>query len=297
MATYSIRDLEKLSGIKAHTIRIWEQRYDIIQPKRTKTNIRYYDDADLKYVLNIALLNKSGIRISKIAKMSKEEIAQRVGSLSESNAEDNTQQSALTIAMVEMNELKFEKLVANHIVQFGFEQTMLRLILPFLEKLSLLWLTGTITPVHEQFISNLIRQKILVAINRLPLQSNATTPKFILYLPEAEYQELNALFIYYLLRARGFQVLYLGANITLEDLTTAYALYRPEYVFTLLSEQYTHTPTDRYIQKLHAHFPKAKLLLTGYQVTAQKIKLPPQSQILECIEDIIEYLEKHTPSD
>jgi DNA-binding transcriptional MerR regulator len=150
VAIYSIKDLEKLSGIKAHTIRVWEQRYDIINPERTPTNIRYYKDEDLKFLLNIALLNKNGIKISKIAKMSKSEIAEKVAAISEINFEYGTQLDALTISMIEMDEYKFDRIISTNIQQIGFERTMLEVIHPFLDKLGVLWLTGSINPVQEK---------------------------------------------------------------------------------------------------------------------------------------------------
>jgi DNA-binding transcriptional MerR regulator len=177
VAVYSIRDLEKLSGIKAHTIRIWEQRYGIIEPQRTKTNIRYYQDEDLKFLLNIALLNKNGIKISKIAKMTKGEVAEKVAAISEINFEYGTQLDALTISMIEMDEFKFDRIVSTNIQQLGFERTMLEIIYPFLDKLSLLWLTGSINPVQENFMSYLIRQKIIVAIDKEALPSGQILQK------------------------------------------------------------------------------------------------------------------------
>jgi len=134
VAVYSIKDLEKLSGINAHTIRAWEHRYDIIEPKRTKTNIRYYEDEDLKFLLNIALLNKNGIKISKIADMSRSEIAEKVAAISEVNFEHGTQLDALTISMIEMDEYKFDRIITTNIQQMGFEKTMVEVIHPFLEK-------------------------------------------------------------------------------------------------------------------------------------------------------------------
>ncbi|MEL7120513.1 MAG: MerR family transcriptional regulator, partial [Bacteroidota bacterium] len=229
MAVYSIRDLEKLSGIKAHTIRIWEQRYGIIVPQRTKTNIRYYEDEDLKYLLNIALLNKNGIKISKIAKMSKGEVAEKVAAISEINFEYGTQLDALTISMIEMDEFKFDRIISTNIQQLGFERTMIEIIYPFLDKLSLLWLTGSINPVQENFMSYLIRQKIIVAIDEEPLVSGKNVPKFIIYLPEGEKQELTLLFMHYLLKARRNQVIYLGQDISIIDLKDACKIHQPDF--------------------------------------------------------------------
>ena len=180
MAVYSIKDLEKLCGIKAHTIRIWEQRYGLIKPKRTKTNIRYYMDADLKLLLNIALLNRNGTKISKIASMSEMEIAEKVATISEIDFEGGAQLDALTLSMIEMDEVKFDRILTTNIRQLGFEKTMLEVIYPFLDKLSLLWLTGSINPAQENFISNLIRQKIIVAIDNESFSVKRNNNKFLI---------------------------------------------------------------------------------------------------------------------
>ena len=169
MAVYSIRDLEKLCGIKAHTIRIWEQRYGIIKPNRTDTNIRYYHDADLNLLLNIVILNRNGLKISKIAKMSKEEIAEKVSAISEVHFDLSAQLDELTLAMVEMDEYKFDLILSTNIQQLGFEKTMIEVVYPFLDKLSVFWLTGSISPIQENFITNLIRQKLITAIDKEPV--------------------------------------------------------------------------------------------------------------------------------
>lgn len=202
MAVYSIKDLEKLSGIKAHTLRIWEQRYGLITPQRTDTNIRYYEDDDLKYVLNVALLNKSGIKISKIASMSPQEVEEQVSKISNLDVREDAQIDALTLAMMEMDEYKFDRIVTFNTRRIGFERTMLEVIYPFLDRLSVLWLTGSIDPVQENFISFLIRQKVIAAIDREPLVQGGNANKFMLYLPEGEKQELSLLFMHYLLKAR-----------------------------------------------------------------------------------------------
>lgn len=173
MAVYSIVDLEKLTGVKAHTIRIWEQRYGVITPKRTQSNIRYYQDDDLKQLLNIAILNKNGHKISRIAQMQPDEINETAAALSSIDISYGAHLDALTIAMIEMDELKFDKIFNTHIQQLGFERAMTELIYPFLDKLSILWLTGSISPVQENFISFLIRQKLLrplTSFNPLSIQ-------------------------------------------------------------------------------------------------------------------------------
>jgi DNA-binding transcriptional MerR regulator len=292
VAIYSIRDLEKLSGIMAHTLRIWEQRYGIINPKRTATNIRYYTDEDLKSLLNIALLNKNGFKISKIAQMSVEQVAAQVAAISELNFENETQLDALTISMIEMDESKFEKIVSTNIEQYGFERTMLDVINPFLEKLGLLWLTGSINPAQEHFISSLIRRKIMVAIDREPIVTDPSVPKFLLYLPENETQELILLFMHYLIKARGKRVVYLGQNIPFEDLRTVHELHRPNYLFTMLSESFYKEPVQTYVNKLSHTFHDCTLLLTGYQVVAHPMETPPNVRILDSLFETIALLDQ-----
>ncbi len=292
MAVYSIKDLEKLSGIKAHTLRIWEQRYDIIEPRRTKTNIRYYLDEDLKLILNIALLNKNGIKISKIAKMSKEEIAEKVAAISEVNFEYGTQLDALTISMIEMDEYKFERIVSTNIQQLGFERTMLEIIYPFLDKLSVLWLTGSINPVQENFMSYLIRQKIIAAIDKEPLVSGRNVSKFLIYLPEGEKQELSMLFMHYLLKSRRNHVIYIGQDISLADLKDACNIHKPDFIFTMITEIFAREPVQQYIDRLSSNFKDCHILLSGYQVVAQEVAPPHNVSILRSLGQAMDFLDR-----
>lgn len=292
MAVYSIKDLEKLSGIKAHTLRIWEQRYGLISPRRTKTNIRYYLDEDLKFILNIALLNKNGIKISNIAKMTKPEIAEKVAAISEINFEYDTQLDALTISMIEMDEIKFDRIVTTNIQQLGFERTMLEVIYPFLDKLSVLWLTGSINPVQENFMSYLIRQKIIVAIDKEPLVADPAVPKFLLYLPEGEKQELSLLFMHYLLKSRHFQVIYIGQDIGIGDLKDACNIHHPDCIFTMITESFAKESVQRYVDRLSHSFIDVKILLTGYQVIAQGVEATHNVHVLHSLDETLYYLEQ-----
>jgi DNA-binding transcriptional MerR regulator len=291
VAVYSIKDLEKLSGIKAHTIRVWERRYGIINPQRTPTNIRFYEDDDLKLILNIALLNKNGLRISKIAEMSKQEIGEKVAKLSEVNFEDGTQLDALTISMIEMDEQKFDRIISANIQQLGFERTMLEVIHPFLDKLGVLWLTGSINPVQENFISYLIRQKIIVAIDQTPLTTQPDSNKFLIYLPEGERQELSLLFMHYLLKKRGQHVIYIGQDMSLVDLKDAYEIHAPQYIFTMISETFAKEPVQDYVDSLSENFAPSKILLTGYQVVAQGVLSENNVVVLPSLHDTMVYLD------
>ncbi len=292
MAIYSIKDLEKLSGIKAHTIRVWEQRYGLIEPKRTRTNIRYYQDDDLKLILNIALLNKNGIKISRIAKMNKEEITDKVSAISEVNFEFGTQLDALTISMIEMDEYKFDRIITMNVQKIGFERTMIEIIHPFLDKLSLLWLTGSIHPVQENFISYLIRQKIVTAIDNEPFVVGRHVKKFLLFLPEGETQELSLLFLHYLLKTRRNQVIYIGQDMSIIDLQDVFKIHQPDYMYTMITETFLKEPVQKYIDTLAATFTNTQILVSGYQVITQNVKSNNRVTVLKSLEQTIQYLDR-----
>lgn len=292
VAVYSIKDLEKLTGIKAHTLRVWEQRYDLVKPQRTETNIRYYEDEDLKFLLNVALLNKHGYKISKIAKMSRKAVADQVAAITDLDIEYGAQLDALTLSMIEMDELKFDRVISANLRQIGFERTMLEVVYPFLEKLGILWLTGSITPVQENFISFLIRQKLISAIDGQRLTSNRKARKFMIYLPEGERQELTLLFLHYLLKVRQFYVIYLGQGISLSDLQDAYRIHRPDFIFTMITESFAREPVSTYVDRLRNAFPDAQLLLSGYQIIAQGVTSHDNVTTLNSLEETLQLLEE-----
>lgn len=266
MASYSIKELENLSGIKAHTIRIWEKRYGIIKPARTETNIRYYCDSDLKRLLNIAILNRHGMRISDISKLTDQEMTERVmGASSDfSNAESNIEN--LIIAMVELDEHKFDKVLSRFIMHEGFENTVLKVIFPFFEKIGLLWQTGSINPAHEHFVSNLFRQKLMVAIDNVTVPEREGSKKFILFLREGEYHELSLLFYSYLIKKSGKLVYYLGNSVPFEDIKETVKMVEPEFLFTSLTSSLDKTEVKDYIHNLSKSFPSQKIFITGLQV-------------------------------
>ncbi len=290
LAIYSIRDLEQISGIKAHTIRAWEQRYKILTPQRTSTNIRYYTDENLKYLLNISLLNKNGIKISKIAKMTQKEIAAKVSAISEVNFDHDNQLDALTISMIQMDERVFSRIINADIKQMGFERTMIDVINPFLEKLGLLWLTSSITPIHEQFITCLIRQKIISAIDRLDHPRYPEAKKFLIFLPEGDHQELSLLFLHYLLKSRKHSVVYLGGDVSCDDLYPAIEIHKPDFIFTMLSPTYTKQSCQCFVDGLSNKIKTATLLLSGYMVSKSPINLPKNTRVLADLADTITFL-------
>ncbi|MEX0813790.1 MAG: MerR family transcriptional regulator [Chitinophagales bacterium] len=227
MSQYSIKDLELLTGIKSHTLRIWESRYNVITPKRTKTNIRYYLDEDLRKILNVAHLNKLGYKISKIAKLSEEERNELVLENSVDCEQIEGQIQCLTKAMLNYDEQEFNHLLANATLKMGFERCMLEIAYPFLEKIGKLWQASSICVAQEHFVSNLLRQKIIVATDGQMLKDPENSKRAILFCPPGEIHELNLLFVNYILRIRNIHTLYLGTDMPLCDLSNVKAHYKP----------------------------------------------------------------------
>ncbi len=268
MGKYSIKELEKLSGIKAHTIRIWEKRHRLITPSRTATNIRFYSDEDLKKIINVSLLNNNGIKISKIADMSLEDMNHKVLEISEVKNDALIHIDQLVVAMIDMEEEAFEKILSNLILRHGFEKTITEMVYPFLEKIGILWQTQNITPAHEHFISNLIRQKIIVAIDGLPIPSKSAR-KILLYLPEGELHELGLLFYHFLCRKAGYRTYYLGQNVPYGDLLSVFERHAPDILLTSITST-PGSPIEAYLQQLNNDFSTVPILISGYQVLRYK---------------------------
>ncbi|WP_242928541.1 MerR family transcriptional regulator [Pontibacter vulgaris] len=290
MAQYTIKELEHLSGIKAHTIRIWEQRYNILSPKRTETNIRFYDDADLKSLLNISLLNERGYKISKIAQMQPEQIAQKVHQLCDEKCLYVSQINALIAAMVDMDEERFDKTLSTSALQIGFSETMDQVIYPFLHKIGILWQTGNISPAHEHFVSNLVRQKLIVAIDGQVVRRQKDAPTYLLYLPEGELHEIALLYMQYIIRAHNLHVIYLGQNLPFSDLEKTVEQCQPQNICTVLTIQPDRDNVQEYINKLAARFPGLNIYMYGYQVQYDFLSFPANVQRLSCIRDLVEQL-------
>lgn len=289
MSNYSIRDLEQLSGIKAHTLRIWEQRYGIIAPQRTDTNIRVYDDENLRLVLNIGLLKDHGYKISEIAKLSSGELSNLVMQISDQQLSYPDQIQTLTLATIDMDGERFEKIINANIAQFGFENTMTHIIYPFLNRIGALWVTGSIGPAQEHFITNLIRQKMIVAIDALKqkIDGQAKFGKtYLLFLPEGEYHEISLLFANYVIVSRFQNVIYLGQNLPFAELEFVYERYKPDCLFTVLTSSLANHEVQPYVDRLAKTFPETQVLLTGYQVVGQDVELPQNVLIVNQLNDL-----------
>jgi len=291
MSHYSIKDIEQLSGIKAHTLRIWEQRYNFIKPKRTDTNIRYYDDEDLKLVLNVALLKDNGHKISRICNMPNDEMQLEVTKLMEKRLGFPEQIQGLTLAMLELDEDRFEKILGTNILQIGFERTMMNLIYPFFQKIGILWQTGSISPAQEHFISNLIRQKIIVAIDGQVVSTSNYNKKYLLYLPENELHEISLLFSAYLIKSRNNKIIYIGQNVPHEDLVNIYKDHNPDCLVTVLTTYPVASEVQPYVYKVSESFKNAHVLISGQQVVGQGIDAPENVLVLNKLQDLIDFLE------
>ncbi|REG81060.1 MerR family transcriptional regulator [Algoriphagus antarcticus] len=290
MSNYSIKDLEQLSGIKAHTLRIWEQRYNLLNPKRTDTNIRYYDDDDLKLILNVAMLNNHGIKISKIAAMSSKDISEEIIRLTDQSVDQNDQIQALTICMIEMDEDRFEKVLSTNIIKLGFEDTVLKVVYPFLTRIGILWLTGAISPAQEHFISNLIRQKLIVAIDGETGNSFGKT--FMLFLPEGELHEISLLFSSYLIKKHGHKVIYLGQNTPNADLISVYKMQKPNYLLTVITSAPAGDKVQEYVDMLGREFKESEIFVTGLQALDQSLAIPSNIRLLTYAKEIKNVLVK-----
>lgn len=292
---YFIKDIENLTGIKAYTLRIWEQRYGMLVPKRTDTNIRYYEEGDLKYLMNVSILNANGYKISRIAKMSREEVQRLALEVGEVSSKYDNQIQALTNAMMSFDETEFNKILSISILKLGMEETVTEIIFPFMKNVGMLWLSGSIHVAHEHFITNLIRQRIYVAMDQLGIMPRIQSKKFLLFVPNGENHDLSLLFAAYVLKARGQKVIYLGTSTPLEDLNKIFKLHKPDAVFCAITGSNQQVPIEIYLQSLHRTFTDTPVLLTGMQVVRRKdLKLPPNMHILSRIEELSGFLDGFT---
>lgn len=218
-STFSIKDLENLSGIKAHTIRIWEKRYNILEPIRTDTNIRMYDLSNLQKLLNITLLNDYGYKISKIAKLTPDKIPTLVQSIVQEKNAKNHAISAFKISMMNFDQELFKNTYEWLISEKSFRQIFYEVFIPLMEELGYLWQTDTISPSHEHFISCLIQQKLLLNIEKLQYQETSKSDKvFVLSLPVNEIHELGLMYTNYEVLSSGYKSIYLGESVPIDSL-------------------------------------------------------------------------------
>jgi len=290
MNRFSIKDIEVLTGVKAHTLRIWEQRYQIVKPERTTTNIRFYTDDDLRKLLNVTFLNNKGFKISELSKLSNNELNDKAESTGISQAGDyEAQMQALTLHMVELDQIAFERVLSSAILALGLENVIVKIVFPFLYNVGFLWQTGAITPAHEHFISNIIRQKLIVAIDGQEPNYKENSKKYLLFLPENELHEAGLLFSNYIIQSRGQKVIYLGQNIPIADVVSIYKLYKPDFILTAITSPLINIDyLSGFFTEIAEQFKETTLLVGGPQVKLfNGANFPTNILLLKTLDDLI----------
>lgn len=289
MHSFTIKDLENLSGIKAHTIRIWEQRYSFLKPNRTGTNIRVYSNDELKILLNVALLNKFGFKISHIDKMNDGEINEKILSLNQQEALQDRIINMLIKSMIDLNIENFEEILDDFIATKGIEKTISQIIFPFMEKIGILWLTNHINPGQEHLVTHIIRQKLIVGIDNA--RSTVKIDKSVLlFLPESEYHELSLLFMNYMLKSRGVNTIYLGCSIPLKDVEYLVKLKKPDYIYTHLTTAGPRFNFDRFIETLGTNFSDTPVIISGQLTNTYEKKILPPIKFKKSYAEVMEFL-------
>jgi DNA-binding transcriptional MerR regulator len=270
MGEYKIKDIEVLTGVKAHTIRIWEKRYGIIAPSRTDTAIRMYSDEELTSLLKISILNKNGVKISKIALMNQFEID---NAILEFNTDETSFSDQLLIALVEMDEVLFTKTLNQLVQTEGLDVVFTEHLIPFLNKIGIMWIVGTINPAQEHFISNLIRQKLIAEIDKLPIPTFKERP-ILLFLPENEWHEIGLLFYQYILRFQGVNSVYLGQSLPVDSLLQCIDRYKPKALITSILSSLDKNGIVKYFNEIHSKDSSYSIYAGGYQIDLYASDLP-----------------------
>lgn len=289
---FSIKDLEVLSGIKAHTLRMWEKRYSVLTPERTETNIRSYGLDDLQKLLNISFLNENGYKISRISKLKDDEIANLVKNISSTNNSNDRAIKSFKLSMYNFDQNLFFKTYNSLLKTKNFREIFQQVFIPLLESIGMLWQTNSIHPVHEHFISNLIKQKLLLNIEKLQKEKPAKTDKnFVLFLPENEIHDLAILYANYEILSHGYPTIYLGQSLPMEDLTFLDKVYDNLRFISYFTIQ----PQDpnKYLEDFHHQIIKkidCELWVLGKRCNSM-VKLPSEKiKVMDSIEELIRKL-------
>jgi len=291
MSSYTIKDLEKISGIKAHTIRIWEQRYNFLQPQRTETNIRSYSSDELKVILNVSLLNKYGFKISHIDKMSTHQMEEKILSLNQLDAQKERVVNALIKEMVSLNMANFEKQLDSYIALKGIDKTITEIIFAFLERVGILWITNHINPAQEHLATNIIRQKIILGIERLPAVTTYYTKRIVLFMPEGEYHEIGLLYVHFLLKQRGVFVDYLGSNVPMVDLQYLASTNKVDYLYCHLTSPAKNFKATKFFQQLEPISKKVPVIISGQMAQSYTGVTGANIHLKRSLAETIDFLE------
>ena len=263
MRHYTLYELEKLTGILAATIRVWERRYNIIIPKRTDTNRRWYDDDDLRRLINISVIYNSGIKISKIARYSESELEEKVKLLTLDSGGTDKHINSLIVAMLNFNSNAVNEILLRLIINSGFEETFSNIVFPFLRRVGIMWHTGSASAGAEHFIANIFRGRLISAIDSLPTANDPKRKRVIMFLPENELHELGLLFYSYLIRKMGHEVLYLGQATPFSALSEVNEKWHSDILVTGILSDLSVSDPGEYIKNLSSSFKKQKILVSG----------------------------------
>ena len=292
MRTYLIKDLERFSGIKAHTIRIWEQRYNLLTPTRTDTNIRHYLDNDLKKLLNISLLQTKGYKISKLSKMDDSQIYSEIENIlnipSENESDLESKIQGLIISMVELDEIRFNQIFNKAVYEQGFQTTVINLIYPFLMRIGVMWGMNELFPAQEHFITCLIRQKLVAAINELPQPTKEKT--YLIYLPAEERHEMGVLLGNYIIKSLGFKTIYLGADVPQQDIIDIVHQLNPDYLFSILTIKKDGQIQNKQLDSLLNSFESIEILISGSSYVLESIPNHKRIKKLGNIQEFIDFV-------
>lgn len=286
---YSIKDLETLSGIKAHTIRIWEKRYDLLKPERTDTNIRYYTDDDLKRMLNVSLLVRNGYKISKVAAWQEDDIKQTVLDVAKTKKSEEGYIDRLLLFMVNFDNLGFTALVNEIIEKYGIEEAIQSVFFALFERIGTYWQVGSIFPAQEHYITSFIRQKLIAAIDALGV-NNSKGKTILFYLPEEELHELSLLFYSYLAANSGYNVIYLGQFVPFDDLEKIRSHVELDFIFTAFISPIQKEDLEKYLERLKDLYQQTKVFITGWQVKEHAPKLPRNFKVVKDYREFKKYL-------
>lgn len=265
MAEYSIKDLERISGIKAHTLRIWEKRYGLLKPKRTATNIRYYLNDDLQHLLKVVYLNQHGVKISKIAQLTQEELVAKVEDMMQVKEGLDGENDALVLSVLQLDRYKVERILNHKMAELGFEQCLFTVIYPLLEKINLLWIADSFEQYHEKFLIQIIKQKIIKQIDELSQPSGPNLPRVLLFSNKPQDQDLALLLADYYLRKYNYNSINLGAPITEIELSSIKKGYgEPDVILLMINSSSSQDSVRSYLATMEREFPSTKLWVSGY---------------------------------
>lgn len=287
MNHFSISQLEKFSGIKAHTIRIWEQRYNALQPNRSEGNTRYYDNDQLRRLLNIVSLSNRDYKVSELCVMPDQQLFKLVWEL-ENEIENKPEEyfiSQLILAGVSYDDSYFDKIFSHTLLRYGMKNTYLKVIYPVLVRTGLMWACDNLPIANEHFISNLFRQKLFTAIDALP-PSKPESDSWLLFLPENEFHEVGLLLAHYLIRLSGKKVIYLGGNVPTQSVVAAAKEISCDHILLFLVHRNSDPEIRNYLTELNTNFKEKNIYVAGDQQLFKRLKKPKNIFFLPSVEDL-----------